>query len=87
MPNVISRRRRGAFVFMRTINEVKLEQISKLYGKPVRWFLTLDEADLDSPSEATDTAKRIYRRVASAPEKYHSMIEKVIEELLAGLET
>jgi len=69
----------------RTINENKLEQISDLYGKPVRWFLTIQEGDLDEPNEATEIARRIYHRVSNAPEKYHAMIEKVLDDMIAGL--
>ena len=51
----------------RTISDDKLEQISKLYGKSVRWFLTIDEGDLDPPDVRSEVARRIYRRVAGAP--------------------
>ena len=37
----------------RTISEDKLERISKLYGKSIRWFLTIEEGDLDPPDEST----------------------------------
>ena len=71
----------------RTISEDKLERISKLYGKSVRWFLTIEEGDLDPPDVRSEAARRIYHRVAGAPTKYHSMVERVVEELLEGLES
>lgn len=70
----------------RTISEDKLERISKLYGKPMRWFLTIEEGDLDPPEERSEAARRIYHRVANAPLKYHSMLERVVDDLLEGLE-
>ena len=71
----------------RTISEDKLERLSHLYGKPILWFLTVDEGDLDPPDVRSDAARRIYHRVAGAPLKYHSMLERVLDELLEGLES
>lgn len=71
----------------RTISEDKLERISKLYGKSMRWFLTIEEGDLDPPDVRSEAARRIYHRVSGAPAKYHSMLERVVEELLEGLES
>ncbi len=71
----------------RTISEDKLERLSQLYGESMRWFLTLDECDLDPPDVRSDAARRIYHRVAGAPLKYHSMLERVVDELLEGLES
>jgi len=71
----------------RTIKEDKLEQISELYAKPVRWFLTMDEGDLDLSDPSNEAAKRIYRIVISVPIKYHSKVEKMIDNLLKGLES
>ncbi len=34
-----------------------------------------------------DAARRIYRRVARAPLRYHAMVERVVDELLEGLES
>ena len=41
----------------RTISEDKLERISKLYGKSVRWFLTIEEGDLDPPDVRSEAAR------------------------------
>ena len=71
----------------RTISEDKLERLTQLYGKSMRWFLTVEEGDLDPPEVRSEAARRIYHRVASAPQKYHSMLERVVEELLDGLES
>ena len=53
----------------------------------MRWFLTIEEGDLEPPDQRSDAARRIYHRVAGAPLKYHSMLEKVVDELLEGLES
>ena len=71
----------------RTISEDKLERLSQLYGESMRWFLTLEECDLDPPEVRSDAARRIYHRVAGAPLKYHTMLERVVDELLEGLES
>ena len=71
----------------RTISEDKLERISKLYSKSIRWFLTIEEGDLDPPDMRSEAARRIYHWVANAPTKYHSMLERVMVELLEGLES
>ncbi len=70
----------------RTISSERLERISQLYGKPLRWFLTLEEGDLDPPDAGYEVAKRIYRRVAGAPRKYHHLLERVVDDVLDGLE-
>ncbi len=71
----------------RTISEDKLGRLSELYGRPVRWFLTLDEADLNPDDAGYEVARRIYRRVAEAPRRYHTMLERVVDDVLAGLES
>lgn len=71
----------------RTISEDKLERLSQLFGKTMRWFLTVEEGDLDPPDVRSEAARRIYRRVAGAPLKYHSMLERVVDDLLEGLES
>ncbi len=70
----------------RTISSDRLERISQLYGRPLRWFLTLEEGDLDPPDAGYEVAKRIYRRVAEAPLKYHPLLERVVDDVLDGLQ-
>ena len=70
----------------RTISEERLERVSRLYGKTLRWFLTVDEADLDPLDARNDAARRIYQRVAAAPERYHAMLERVVDDALGELE-
>ena len=70
----------------RTISMDRLERISQLYDKPLRWFLTIEEGDLDPPDAGYEVASRIYRRVAGAPLKYHPMVERVVDDMLKGLE-
>lgn len=71
----------------RTISEDKLERISALYDRPMRWFLTIGEGDMDPPDAGHEVARRIYHRVVESPQRYHTMIERVVDEVLVGLET
>ena len=71
----------------RTISQDRLQRISLLYGQAVRWFLTVDEGDLEPPEGRSEAARRIYHRVAGAPEKYHPMLERVVDDVIAGLES
>ena len=70
----------------RTISQDRLERISQLYDKPLTWFLTLEEGDLEPPDAGYEVARRIYRRVVGAPRKYHPMLERVVDDLLKGIE-
>ena len=63
-----------------------MERLSRLYGKTLRRFPTLDEADLDPPGARNDVARRIYQRVAEALEQYHTMLERVVDDVLGELE-
>ena len=49
--------------------------------------LTIEAGDLDPPDMRSEAARRIYHWVANAPTKYHSMLERVMVELLEGLES
>ena len=69
----------------RTISEERLERLSQLYGRTLRWFLTLEEGDLDPADTDHEVARRIYRRVAEAPRKYQTMLERVVDDVLEGL--
>ena len=69
----------------RTISDEKLARLSEIYGKDVRWFLTLEEGDLELPNGRYEAARRVYRRIAEAPIKYHAIVERVVEDLLQGL--
>ena len=70
----------------RTISEDRLNSLCQLYGKTLRWFLTPGEGDLDSPNGADDVAWRIYQRVSEAPRKYHTMLERAVDDMLKELE-
>ena len=70
----------------RTIADEKLTRLGEIYGKSVRWFLTLEEGDLDAPNGRYAIARRLYRRIAEAPEKYQAMIERVVTDILDGVE-
>jgi transcriptional regulator with XRE-family HTH domain len=74
----------------RSISEENLDRLCELYNKPLRWFLTLEEGDLDekkgpSGKESSAAANRLSRKIADAPDSQRPMIEKVVEDLLDGL--
>lgn len=79
----------------RSISEEHLGRVSQLYGKPIRWFLTLEDGDLGQESESSapvsatpagsSAAERIRRKIADAPASQQSMVEKVVEDMLDGL--
>ena len=87
----------------RAVPDHLLTKLSSLYNKPVRWFLTLEEGDLDqgrdpaerfSESKGTygkngesDAASRVYRKIADAPSGYLALLEKVVEDILEGLKS
>ena len=76
----------------RSISEENLDLLCDLYDKPLRWFLTLEEGDLEpenGPSEtqgfgssSSAAAHRLSRKIAQAPASDLPMIEKVVEDLL-----
>ncbi len=75
---------------LRSISEENLDLICKLYDRPLRWFLTLEEGDLaddsgPSGNEPSAAAKRLSRSIAEAPSSQRPMIEKVVEDILDGL--
>ena len=79
----------------RSISDQLLARVSELYGKPIRWFLTLEDGDLEQESESSvpvsarpagsATAERIRRMVSDAPAHQQSMIEKIVEDMVDGL--
>ena len=83
----------------RAVPDHLLDRLCELYDKPIRWFLTLEEGDLEQDmgqsgqvSEApapfgssADAAGRVYRKIADAPSDYLPLIEKVVEDILDGL--
>ena len=77
----------------RGISEENLALLCKLYDRPLRWFLTLEEGDLE-PSEtqgfgsaSSAAAQRLSRKIAQAPTSQLPMIEKVVEDLLDALKS
>ena len=74
----------------RSISEENLALICKLYDRPLRWFLTLEEGDLADESrpsgdEPSAAANRLSRSIAEAPASQRPIIEKVVEDILDGL--
>ena len=74
----------------------KPRPVCELYDKPLRWFLTLEEGDLDEdgPSDESTAklsrsgsaaASSVSRKIADAPASNRPMIEKVVEDLLDGM--
>ena len=79
----------------RSVPDHLLDRVCELYDKPLRWFLTLEEGDLEQENGLTETqgfgsassaaAQRLSRKIAQAPASQLPMIEKVVEDLLDGL--
>ena len=79
----------------RNVPDHLLDRLCELYDKPLRWFLTLEEGDLEpenGPSEtqgfgssSSAAAHRLSRKIAQAPASDLPMIEKIVEDLLDGL--
>ena len=69
----------------RTISKDHLTRLSEYYGKSIRWFLTLEEGDLEQDDGASSTARRVYRRIAEIPEQYQTIVERVVDEMVSGL--
>ena len=86
----------------RAVPDHLLDRLCELYNKPIRWFLTLEEGDLEQASGETggrvseapapygsssEVAGRVYRKIADAPADYLPLIEKVVEDILEGLKS
>ena len=73
----------------RMILDATLERLCEIYNRPLRWFLTLEDGDLEpvtGPSVASPRAeRRITQKIAEAPVRDREMVEKVVDDLLAGL--
>ena len=81
----------------RGISEENLDRLCELYDKPLRWFLTLEEGDLEedrlskgstkssSLSTSAAAANSLSRKLADAHASHLPMIEKVVEDLLDGM--
>ena len=81
----------------RSISGENLDRLCELYNKPLRWFLTLEDGDLEqesvpsenspgrSPSASSAAAKRLSSKIADAPTEHRPMIEMVVEDMLDGL--
>ncbi len=102
----------------RAVSDDILLRLSELYDKPLRWFLTLEEGDLEegdvrygqterqygrvaersakyrasgeegSPDDTrSEVAERVFRRISEAPADYLPLIERVVEDILDGLQS
>ena len=74
----------------RAIPEHLLDKVCELYDRPLRWFLTLEEGDLEEETgpvgkEPSTAANNLYRMIADAPDGYRPMIEKVVVDLLDSM--
>ena len=81
----------------RGVSDTHLDLLCELYGKPLRWFLTLEDGDLDQDSEPSNDAPkkpgrassaavdRIRRKITEAPADQRPMVEMVVEDILDGL--
>ena len=97
----------------RAVSDDVLQRLSKLYDRPLRWFLTLEEWDIrygqterdygkvaerparylasreeESPSDTrSEVAERMFRRISEAPADHLPLIERVVEDILDGLQS
>ena len=66
-----------------------LEWLCGIYHKPLSWFLTLEDGDLDEVAMADRaypiTADRILRKLADTPPELRPMIQKAVEDLIDDL--
>lgn len=78
----------------RSISEENLDRLCELYDRPLSWFLTLEDGDLEETKGAAkeaprisqnSAANRLARKIADAPESQRPMIEKVVEDLLDSM--
>ena len=74
----------------RCISDDNLDRLCELYDKPLRWFLTLENGDLEDETglvgmEPSAAAKILCRKIADAPASHRPMIEKVVEDLLDSM--
>jgi transcriptional regulator with XRE-family HTH domain len=80
----------------RSGSKENLDLLCNLYDKPLRWFLTLEEGDLEEEVGVSEGARgrpqsvaasRLSRKIADAPATKRPMIEKVVEDLLDALKS
>ena len=72
----------------RMILDATLDRLCEIYNRPLRWFLTLEEGDLEpvtGPSAGPRAATQISQKIAAASVQDLPMIENVVDDLLAGL--
>lgn len=69
-----------------SIPEEKLRRLAELYEKPFLWFLAPEEDDLDGPGAGYKISRRLYMRIAAAPEQDQALIERVVTDILEHLE-
>ena len=73
---------------LRSLSLAHLERLATIYGVSVRWLMTIEESDINGdgePEEVSESARRIYYRVALSTLKVQLAVEKVIDGLLNGL--
>jgi len=77
-----------------------LLRVCELYDRPLIWFLTLEEGDLEDQQLAKveagsdhsnsrraglEVSERVAHKIAGAPAAQRAMIEKVVEDMIDGL--
>ena len=70
----------------RPVPTEKLTLVAELYGRPLRWFLTLDEVELATSTLVNDFARRIYDRVSRAPLSAQLAVERAVDDMFRELE-
>ncbi len=80
----------------RNVPDHLLDRLCELYDRPLWWFLTLEDGDLDEGPGAAKkaprrpqsaAAERLSRRMTDAPDSQRPVIEKVVEDLLDALQS
>ena len=60
----------------RAVSDDVLQRLSKLYDRPLRWFLTLEEGDLEEVDTRYGQTERDYGKVAERPDRYRASREE-----------
>ena len=74
---------------IRSVSLAHLERLATIYGASVRWLMTIEEGDIigdGEPEEVSESARRIYYRVALSTLEVQLAVEKVIDGILNELE-
>ena len=60
----------------RAVSDDRLQRLSRLYDRPLRWFLTLEEGDPEEVDIQYGQTERDYSKVADRPARYRTSREE-----------